>query len=51
MCVITKDGVYDLGTEKPGRVITFADGFAYITIDGETLKIPTKDIEQIISFE
>ncbi len=51
MCVITKDGVYDLGTEKPGRVITFADGFALVTIDGETLKIPVKDIEQIISFE
>ena len=51
MCVITKDGVYDLGTEKPGRVITFGDGFAWVTIDGETVKIPVGDIEQIISFE
>ena len=51
MCVITKDGVYDLGTEKPGRVITFADGFAWLTIDDQTEKIPVEDIEQIISFE
>lgn len=51
MCIIVRDGVYDLGTEKPGRVITFTDGFALVTIDGETVKIPVEDIEQIISFE
>lgn len=51
MCIITKDGVYDLGTDKPGRVITFADGFAWVTVDKQPVKIPLEKIEQILSFE
>ena len=48
MCIITKDGVSDLGTDKPGRVITFDLGFAWFTFEGETMKIAVEDIEQII---
>lgn len=55
MCIIYHDknggGVYDLGTDKPGRVITFADGYVFFTFEGETMKMPVEDIDQIISFE
>lgn len=55
MCIIWKNesggGVYDLGTDKPGRVITFADGKAWFTFDGQTVTLPVEEIEQIISFE
>lgn len=55
MCIIYHDknggGVYDLGTDKEGRAIEFALGFAWFTFEGETMKIPVEDIDQIISFE
>lgn len=52
MCIIYRDGedtgILDLGDGKEGSVISFADGFAWFTFDGETTKIPTENIEQII---
>ena len=52
MCIIYKDknggGLYDLGDDKEGRVITFDLGFAWFTFEGETMKISVEDIEQII---
>lgn len=52
VCIIYKDknggGLYDLGDDKEGRVITFDLGFAWFTFEGETMKIAVEDIEQII---
>lgn len=52
MCIIYHDGesagIIDLGDGKEGSAISFADGFAWFTFEGETVKIPTENIEQII---
>ena len=52
MCIIYTDGdttlILDLGEEKEGSVISFAEGFAWFTYDGETAKLPVDCIEQII---
>lgn len=51
MCIIYNGGLYDLGCGKDGTVITFADGKAWFTVDGQTCSIPVGEIDQIISFE
>lgn len=52
MCIIYNDGettgILDLGEGKEGSVVSFADGFAWFTFDGETMKLPVESIEQII---
>lgn len=53
MCIIYNDGagavILDLGTGKEGSAVSFAEGFAWATFDGETVKIPVESIEQIIA--
>ena len=53
MCIIYNDGdgtvILDLGEDKDGSVVSFAEGFAWFTYEGETMKLPTEVIEQIIS--
>ena len=52
MCIIYHDGddavILDLGEGKDGSVVSFAEGFAWFTYEGETMKLPTEVIEQII---
>lgn len=52
MCIIYHDGdeaaILDLGEDKEGRVVSFAEGFAWFTFDGETVKLPVECIDQII---
>jgi hypothetical protein len=53
MCIIYHDGenaaILDLGEEKEGRTISFAEGYAWFTFEGETVKLPVECIDQIIS--
>ena len=53
MCIIYRDKeetvILDLGEDKDGSVVSFAEGFAWFTYEGETVKLPTEVIEQIIS--
>ena len=52
MCIIYRDKdetvILDLGEDKDGSVVSFAEGFAWFTYEGETMKLPTEVIEQII---
>lgn len=53
MCIIYNDGegavILDLGRDKEGSVVSFAEGFVWATFEGETVKIPVENIEQIIA--
>lgn len=52
MCIIYHAGdttmIIDLGEEKEGRCVCFSDGYAWFTYEGEAMKLPVEDIEQII---